>query len=474
MAVRTARKTPPAAAPATPPTAATVQLSRRDRAATLALASCGTLLVLIAYTVPLTTLAGTAHTLHASPTAQTWALTGTLAGLSALLLAMGSAADDHGRKRVFAIGAAGLALSAALAAVAPSAGVFVLARVLQGAASAALLAPSLGLVGHAYPAGQARTKATGVWGAMVGLGITLGPLVGALVAGLAGWRAVYGVLAVLAAGLTLAAVGWLPESRAAERRGTDPVGVLTLGLGLASLVGGLAAGRTGWARPGALGPILVGVLLLGAFVLAESLVRRPMLDLGLLRRPAFLVASGGAFFAGVAIVGLMSTLPTVLQRLLGESPTVAAAVLALWSGVSVLAALQARRLATRLSGGVQLTAALALCAVGELALYGLRADSHWWQPAPGLVITGIGTGVLNAALARLAVVSVPADRAAMGSGANNTARYVGSALGVAVLATVTAHPTAPAADRAVLLAALCCLLGAAFAAALTLAARRRA
>jgi hypothetical protein len=110
-----------------------------------------------------------------------------------------------------------------------------------------------------------------------------------------------------------------------------------------------------------------------------------------------------------------------------------------------------------------------VCGIGEAALLGLRVDRSAWWLVPGLAIAGLGSGVLNAALARLAVGSVPADRAAMGSGANNAARYIGSALGVAVMVTIVAQ-AAPAggpaetmaagANDAVLAAALLCGAGA--------------
>jgi MFS family permease len=104
---------------------------------TLLTACFGTLLVLVDYTAPLTTLTPTAGTLHLGPSAQTWVLTGTLIGLAALLLTMGSAADDHGRKRVFGAGALLLLLSTALSAAAPDGAVFLAGRVLQGCAAAA-------------------------------------------------------------------------------------------------------------------------------------------------------------------------------------------------------------------------------------------------------------------------------------------------------------------------------------------------
>jgi MFS family permease len=431
-------------------------------------ASLGTLLVLADYTSPLTTLAPTAVALHAGLTAQTWVLTGTLVGLAALLLTMGSAADDYGRRRVFGGGAALMLLSAALSAAAPDTGVFIAGRVLQGCAGAALLASSLGLVGHAYPSGPLRVRAAGIWGASVGLGIAVGPVYAALVERAIGWRSVYWGLALLSA-VVLALAAGVSESRSERPRRLDSAGVATLAAGSACVVAGLAQGRYGWGRADVLVLLVIGVLLLATFVLVESRVAEPMLELSLLRNPGFVASCGGALFTGLAIVGLMSYLPTILERSLGQSPLAASGILAIWSGLSFVVALQARRFATRVRATTQVAGSLVACAVGEAALYGLHAGGSWLRVVPGLVIAGIGSGILNAALARLAVASVPPQRSAMGSGANNTARYIGSSLGVAVIVTVVAQGTsargraealAAGANQAVVVSALLCLVGA--------------
>ncbi|MBV6698183.1 MFS transporter [Kitasatospora aureofaciens] len=441
--------------------------------ATLLVTALTTALVTVAYTAPTASLAATAEAAHLGASGRTWILTGTLVGISALLLTAGSAADDHGRKRVFTVGVAVFAAAEALAALAPGGTVYLAARVLLGAGSAAILAPALGLISHAVPPGPARIRALGGWGAAVGLGIAVGPVYGALVEQWAGWRAVNGGLAVVSAALAAVASAVLTESRADRPRALDPYGVLTLAAGTSCLIAGLAQGRSGWGRPVVLVLLALGVLLLVLFAVVEARVREPMLDLALFRSPGFIAATGGAMFTGLSLVGFMSYLPALLQGVLGLSGLAAGGVLAIWSGLSVVAALQARRLAARLSATTQVALGLLACGAGEAGLYGLGPDSTWVRLAPGLVVAGIGSGVLNAALARLAVSSVPPHRAAMGSGANNTSRYLGSALGVAVTVAVAAssRPTGPGheaaaralaagTDRAVLVAAGLCLAGA--------------
>lgn len=463
--------------PAPPPGSATATATPAVRpGATLAVTATATALTTVAYTAPTASLAATAQAAHLGASGRTWILTGALVGISALLLTAGSVADDHGRKRVFTFGVLLFAAAEALAALAPGGAVYLAARVLLGVASAAVLAPALGLISHAHPPGPGRIRALGIWGAAVGLGIAVGPVYGALVQQWFGWRAVSGGLAVVSAAVTAWAAACLTESRAERPRALDPYGVLTLTTGTSLLIAGLAEGRSGWGRPVVVALLAGGVVLLAAFTLIEAKVREPMLDLSLFRSPGFTAATGGALFTGLSLVGFMSYLPTLLQGVLGLSGLAAGGVLALWSGLSVLSALQARRLATRLSATSQVALGLLVCGLGEGGLYGLTPDSSWLRLAPGLAVAGIGSGVLNAALARLAVSSVPAHRAAMGSGANNTSRYIGSALGVAVTVAVAgsarpttlgpaaaAHALATGTDRAVLVAAALCLIGAALA-----------
>lgn len=409
---------------------------RSGARATLPMASLATLLVLVNFTAPISALPETAGALGADAAGQTWILGSISLGLAAALLIAGSLADNYGRRLVFALGAVGLALGSVVCAAAPTTLVFVLGRVLQGVASAALLASSLGLIAHAFPAGPDRARATGVWGAMIGGGIALGPVFSAVLTAASHWRAVYWLIGALALGIAAGAPRAMSESRSDQRRRLDIAGLLTLGPGVAFLVAAVTDGRDGWTSPSVLAFLTVAAMLLGGFVVAERRGTDPMLDLQLLRRPEFLAATIGALLTGVSVVGFMTYLPTLTQRVLGLGPLASAGVLGVWSGISFVVAIQARRLTSRVGGRHQVAVGLALCGLGELAMLGITQQSSWWQLAPGLAIAGVGTGLANAALAGLAVQTVPPDRVAMGSGANNTARYVGSSLGIATVAAV--------------------------------------
>jgi MFS family permease len=412
-------------------------------ASTLRVAGAGTLLVLVAFTTVLTTAHDTAVALHASLAWQTWALSAMSLGLAAALLTVGALADDLGRRRALLASAVALALATAAAAGAPSIAAFVAARVLQGMAGAGVLAASLGLIGHAFPTGPPRARATGVWGAAVGGGIALGPLLAGALDAAGDWRTAYWCQAGLALLLGLAAAA-LPESRAPARRAVDVPGAVVLSAGMATVTAALVSGRQSWGSPVTLALLVAGVALLGLFVAVELRRAEPMLDLRLLRRPAFVASLAGALVTGLSTIALMSYLPTFLQRALHLSVLGSAGVVGAWSATSALVAWHARRLPAGLEDRHRLAIGFALCAGGLAALSGLPAEASWARLVPGLVVAGLGTGLVNAALGRLAVASVPADRPGMGSGANNTARYLGGAAGVALVIALAAQGSGPA------------------------------
>jgi MFS family permease len=405
---------------------------------TLTVAGLGTMLTLVAFTAPLAILNATATSLGADTAGRIWILSSMSVGLGAVLLSTGTIADDYGRRRTFVAGMLVLALASFLAALAPQTSMFVFARVLQGVGGAAVIASSLGLIAHAFAPGPARAAASGVWGAAVGAGIAVGPLVAAGFDRLADWRDTYWLLGAAVLAVAVAARVLVGESRSDRPRGLDLPGVVTLGVGISALLAALVEGRLGWTRPTVLVLAVLAVLALALFVLVQARVAAPMLEPSLWRQPAFAVATGAAFATGAGVLGLMPYLAGFLEAALRIPATTGAVLFLAWSGTSVLSALLARRIPARVSGRVQLAIGLLGVAAGQLALGGVAADSTWVRFVPGLLVAGVASGILNAALGREAVASVPAGRSGMGSGANNTARYVGSAIGVTVVAVIVA------------------------------------
>ncbi|WP_430523541.1 MFS transporter [Streptomyces qinglanensis] len=250
--------------------------------------------------------------------------------------------------------------------------------------------------------------------------------------------------------LTLFSARVLTESRHPRPGRPDLAGALLLGPALTALLAALTLGRAGWLRPQVLGPAAAALALFAAFAAVETRAGAPLLDPALFRRPAFLAATSGALFTGLGVIGLFSYLPALLQQSLGMSELDTSWLFLMWSGTALLAALQVRRLPVRFAARHQLALGFALSAAGALTMLGALAAGSWARTVPGFFVAGVGSGLLNAALPRLAVESVPADRTAMGSGANNTARYLGSSLGLSL--TLAVSTTAPGAGPAQALA----------------------
>jgi MFS family permease len=405
----------------------------------LTVAALGTFLSLVAFTLPVAALNPIAAALGSETSGRTWILSSMSVGLGAALLSSGTVSDDFGRRRTFAAGLLVLALGSVLSAVAPVTLVFVLARVVQGVGAAAVIASSLGIIATCFPPGPRRAAASGVWGASVGAGIAVGPLLSAGLDVLHTWRDSYWVLAVATVVVALAAGRYVVESRSEEDRRLDVPGVLLLAVGMSALLAALVEGRQDWLAPEAVSLAAAAVVLLVGFVVVEQRSRTPMLDLSLLRHPPFLAATLAALATGAGVIALMSYLSGFLGLALHESALTAAVLLLLWSGTSVVTALLARRIPPTVSGRSQLAGGLLGVAAGQALTLGVGASSTWTHFVPGLFVAGIASGVLNAALGREAVASVPPGRGSVGSGANNTARYVGSALGVTVVSVVATH-----------------------------------
>jgi MFS family permease len=407
----------------------------------LAVVALSTVLTMLAFVTPLATAVRTAAALQAGPAGLTWTLNAMSVGLAVALLTVGVLADDRGHRRVFALGLVVLGIASAAAAAAGHVGVVIAARLVEGIGGAAVLAGGLGMIGQAYGAGPGRARATAIWGAAVGAGTGLGGIAAVVLDHAEGsWRVTYAVTAVAAVVLAAVAVRVLPESAVTRPRPVDVVGVLLLGGGIGALLAGLVEGRTGWSV-GPVGLAVGGAALLAVFLAVQTRRAAPLIDLALFRVRGFAAATVGALVAGAAVVGVASYVPTVLQRGLGASLPAVMVLMLIWSAIGTATSWLLRR-AHAVSGRLLLSAALAVSAVGLAGLVVLVPGASEWRLLPGLTVLGVGYGAANAALGREAIAHLPVARAGMGSGTNNTARYVGSALGV-TLAAVLAVPSAP-------------------------------
>ena len=405
-------------------------------AAVLAVVGLSTWVSMLAYAGPLGNVVTLTRALRTSATGSAWVLASMSIGLAVTLLVAGVIADEIGHRRVFALGAWLFAAANLVCGLTDSVTVFVLARLVAGAGATGMIATGLGLVAAVSAHDEHRRRTATWWSVAMGAGIALGPIGTGLLDRIDGWHLFYLGLAGGGALLGLAAARLrLP---AADRRTSARLDLL----GFALLTGALATGVTaivqfrtgaGW---GAFVLLAAALLLTLALVLSQRRGRSTLIDPTLFRHRGFLAATLAGFGTGFGVIAAMSYASSHFVLGLGMSTLAAACLLAAWAGTSAVAALIAARLAANLPGPAQLAGGLAGTAVGLLLL--IPATSPLGM-LPGLLVAGASSGVLNAGLARQAVATVPADRAAMGSGANNTARYLGASLGVTLAATLVGH-----------------------------------
>lgn len=425
----------------------------------LAPVALGTALVLVTYVTPIATIPATVADLDAGPVARAWILSSMSVGLAAGLLAAGILGDRFGRRRVLALGLATLVLGSLVCAVAATPAVLVAARVVEGLGGAAVLACGLAVLAHDFPSGPARIHATSIWGASVGLGIAVGALLSAALDGGSGWREPYVAVGALGALLLWPTLRRIEESAAERPRRIDVPGLVLLVAAMTLFVSALTQGRDG---VDAATVVLAALALAAAvgFASVERRVAQPLVEPDLLRAPRFRAATLGSLTLGAGMIGMASFVPTMAQVGLGASLWTASWLAVAWAATSVVTAYLVRHLPRPVEGGRAVAGVFVLVAAGQLLGYG----GELWRIALSMVVAGVGTGVLNAVLGRDAVASVPPDRAAMGSGANNTARYLGAAIGITLFVVLATHVGDSLVDGwnlAVLASAAITLLGAA-------------
>ena len=418
-----------------------IKLTRSDVGSTtvLSLVGLGTALVLVTYVTPVATTPQTVADLGAGPGGTAWMLSSMSLGLAAALLPSGALGDALGRRRVYLAGLLLMGLGALGCAVSPSTGLFVVARGVEGVGGAAVLACGLAVLAHAAADAHERGRSSAIWGASVGVGIAAGGVLAASLGGLgSGWRETYAVVGFACLALVLPSRRRLPESSPETPRRLDLPGLVLLVAAMVLLVGGLTEARSGFGAGVAL-LLVAAVVLLAGFAVTELRVRQPMVDPALGRSPAFLAATVGALALGGGMIGMVSNTPLLVQVVLGDSLWAATGLVVVWAVTSIATSLAVRTRPIPLPGPRLIGVGLSVVGLGQLLGLGMHAGSSTWRLVPAMVVSGLATGVLNAVLGRESVASVPPDRAAMGSGSNNTARYLGAACGITVFSVLMTH-----------------------------------
>lgn len=406
---------------------------------TLIAVSIGIFMLLLDITVVNVALPDIQRALHSSFQDLQWVVDAYSLTLAALLLTSGSLADRLGRRAVFTAGLVVFTASSAVCGLSTSALMLNLARGVQGIGGAMMFATSLALVAQAFH-GRERGIAFGVFGAVTGAAVAIGPLIGGLLTTGIGWEWIFFVnvpIGIVGVILTLSQV---EESRDPRAGGIDWPGLLTFSASLFLLVFALVRGNDkGWGSTQIVAFLVAAALLMAAFVVIELRREQPMLDLSLFRRPAFTGASLVAFSISASIFSMFLYLTLYIQNVLGFTPLQAGLRFLPITLLSFAVAPFAGKLSVKVPVRLLLGTGLLLVSIGLFAMTAVDATSGWTTLIPGFILAGAGIGMINPPLASTAIGVVPPQRSGMASGINSTFRQVGIATGIAGLGAVFQH-----------------------------------
>ncbi|MCX3285638.1 MFS transporter [Streptomyces sp. NEAU-H22] len=357
----------------------------------------------------------------------------------AVLLMFGAALGDRfGRRRLFIAGLTVFTGASAAAAMAPGIDSLIAARAVQGVGAAVMMPLTLTLLTAAVPVAK-RGMAYGIWGAVNGLAVASGPLVGGTLTEHISWQWIFWLNVPL--GLALLPLARL---RLAESHGTgaplDIPGTLLASGGLFGIVYGLVRGPAdGWTGSLVLTGLFAGSALLAGFILYSTRAKNPMLPMRLFRSRAFAGINAASLLMFLGMFGSIFLLSQYMQGVLGYSPTEAGLRMLPWTGMPMLVAPIAGILADRIGGRPVVATGLFLQALGlgYMAVVA-TADASYGSQLPALIVSGIGMALYFAPASHLVMSSVRPSEQGIASGANNALREVGGALGIAVMASIFA------------------------------------
>jgi EmrB/QacA subfamily drug resistance transporter len=371
--------------------------------------------------------------LHASTSTLQWILNGYLLTLASLILLGGSLGDRFGRRRIFVIGVAWFTAASLLCAVAPSATLLVLARMLQGIGGALLTPGSLAMIESSFrPADRAR--AIGAWSGLGGIVTAIGPLLGGFLVAAVSWRAIF--LINLPLGLVVIAMAGrhVPETRDPDASGRlDFPGAALAAIGLGGTTYALIEGPSGMSAT-ILGAAIAGVLALAAFLLVEQRSANPMMALAIFASRQFSAANAVTFVVYAALGGVFFLLVSFLQISLHYSPIASGAVLLPVTALMLAFSARAGALAQRIGPRIPLTVGPLVIAAGLVLMSTIRpGDGFVVSVLPAIVVFGLGLTLVVAPVTATVLAAADDRHSGIASGINNAVSRVAGLLAVAVL-----------------------------------------
>jgi len=368
--------------------------------------------------------------LEASLSGLQWVIDAYTIVLASFLMLGGATADRYGRRRVFQAGTTLFALGSLLCSLSPGIGWLVAARVLQAAGGSMMNPVAMSIIVHAFPQPAARARAIGIWGAVAGASMALGPLAGGVLTEALGWHAIFWInLPICALALWLTA-RYVPESRAPHPRRPDPVGQVLLLIGLATLIFAVIESGRGAGVAGTAG--LLAALAFAGLMAYEQRRHDPLLDLRFFHSLPFSAATVIAVCMFAALGGFLFLSSLYLQEVRGLS--------AFRAGLCILPAALSVMIVSPLSGRLvgahgarpSLLVSGSMLALSGLLLTQLQAQTPLAIVLPVYALFGIGFGMVNAPVTFAAVSGMPRAQAGVASAVASTSRQIGVSVGVAL------------------------------------------
>lgn len=413
------------------------ELSHRRRLLVLAICCMSLLIVSLDVTVLNVALPAMQRELHASTSGLQWTIDAYTLVLASLLMLAGSTADRVGRKRVFMSGLIVFTAGSVLCSLAPNLDLLVAFRMVQAVGGSMLNPVAMSIITNTFTEPRERARAIGVWGAVVGISMAAGPLVGGLLVESVGWRSIFWINLPVGLAALLLTLRYVPESRAPKARRPDPVGqVLVIALFGSLTYAIIEAPESGFTT--ILPFATVAVVALLALLRYEPRRDEPLIDLRFFRSAPFSGATVIAISAFAALGGFLFLSTLYLQNVRGLNALHAG----LWMLPMAVPTFLCAPLAGRLVGargprlplliaGVAMTASSALFAVFD-------AETSDVTLFIGYALFGVGFGFVNAPVTNTAVSGMPRTQAGVAAAVASTSRQLGQTLGVAVIGAVLA------------------------------------
>ena len=389
-------------------------------------------------TIVSVTLGSIQYDLGAGVISLQWVVNAYSLVFAGLLLVAGSLGDRFGRRRVMVVGIAVFCAGSVLGALASGVGALIAGRAVMGIGAAASEPGTLSVIRQLYPDPAERARALGAWAAVSGLSLAAGPVLGGVLVGLAGWRAVFWSNLALGLIVLIATTRLVPESSDPQPGRVDAAGAVSGAFALAALIGGALSGeQSGYDRWWVLA-LFAGCVLAGiAFVVIERRASVPVLDLRLLADRAIGCALFVAFAAYFGVFAIFFLTALYLDVVVGYSGARLAVLFAPMAVAIVLGAVASGRWVGRSGPRRPMIVGCLLAAAGIVAArYLLLAAPPFAALTAAVALAGLGFGTAVVPLTSAVLGRVPAARSGMAASATNTARQLGSVVGVAALGAI--------------------------------------